>query len=102
MEFISKNEMSLTNLVREQGATVSTYVNKQGKNFFVCGNVTGYCSQAAAEVLEDSNLSDAEAFSKVRFAEVSNDGGTKYVPCLMIVGTKSANSTRGASILATL
>lgn len=102
MEFTSKNEMSLTNLVREQGATVSTFTNGEGKNFFICGNVKGYCSKAAAGVLEDNSLSDSEAFAKIRFAEVSSDGGAKYIPCLMIVSTKSANSTRGASILASL
>ena len=103
MEFIQKNSMSAVNFARMQGAPISCFpAKKAGKFFFVCGEVSGYTSSQAAAILNDSNLSDAEALGQLKFAEVSSDEGATYIPCLMVAVSKKALSTRGASLLGTL
>lgn len=103
INFIQKNAMSASALIKMQGAGIDLIKNpKTGKNFFVCGEVTGYASAKAVAVLTDGNLSDAEAIGKLRFAEVATEGSDNYVPCLMVVATNNVVASRGKSVLANL
>lgn len=103
VNFIQKNAMSAVSLIKMQGAGIDLIKNpKTGKNFFVCGEISGYASAKAVAVLTDESLSDAEAIGKLRFAEVATEGSDNYVPCLMVVATNNVVASRGKSVLANL
>lgn len=89
-KLISRNEMSAKQLVISKNATIDHRVNPNtGKDFFTCGDITGYISPNALKALNEGQ--DIDAF---RYAEVSKDNGQTWIPCLMVVGNKvPAHST---------
>lgn len=100
-ELISKNRMSAQELVTKKNAPLELYdfTDNNGKNhvFFTCGrDFTMYGSPAAVKKF---NEPDAK-IEDFQFAEVSNDGGATFVPCLMVVGkSHTAKKTMGMELL---
>lgn len=93
---ISRNAMSAKQLVISKNSTIDHRVNPNtGKAFFTCGDTTGYISPNALRALNEGK--DIDAF---KYAEVSNDNGATWVPCLMIVGNQApAIHSLGANLL---
>lgn len=89
-KLISRNEMSAKQLVISKNATIDHRVDPNtGKDFFTCGDITGYISPNAVKALNEGQ--DIDAF---RFAEVSKDNGISWIPCLMVAGNQTpAHST---------
>lgn len=89
-KLISRNEMSAKQLVISKNATIDHRVDPNtGKDFFTCGDITGYISPNAVKALNEGQ--DIDAF---RYAEVSKDNGISWIPCLMVAGNQApAHST---------
>lgn len=93
----SSNRMTAKQLVIRENAELQRVINpKNGKAFFVCGQVRGYMSPAANKLF----MSGKATLDELQFAEVSIDGG-QAVPCLMVVGNSQQNITHklGAELL---
>lgn len=95
-KLISRNPMSAKQLVISKNSTIDQRVNpKTGKAFFTCGDITGYISQPALQALNEGK--DIDDF---KYAEISNDDGLTWVPCLMVVGNQApAIHSLGANLL---
>ena len=86
IKLISRNEMTAKQLVISKNKTIDHRVDPAtGKDFFTCGDITGYISPNAVKALNEGQ--DIDAF---RYAEVSKDNGISWIPCLMVAGNKSA------------
>lgn len=101
-ELITRNNMSVTELVIKENALVDQFTYKDkttGKNkiFFTCGSIrSGYFSPAIRKDIEDGVPFD-KIMENAQYAEVSNDGGKTFVPTIM----KGANrvASFGANLL---
>lgn len=95
-QLISRNSKSASQLVIENNSIIDLKRNPQtGKVFFTCGSITGYASPKAVQAMQEG-----KDISEFKFAEVSKDNGTTWVPCLMVVGTGAPSiASMGASLL---
>ena len=85
IKLISRNEMTAKQLVISKNKTIDHRVDPAtGKDFFTCGDITGYISPNAVKALNEGQ--DIDAF---RFAEVSKDNGISWIPCLMVAGNQT-------------
>ena len=89
-KLISRNEMSAKQLVMSKNATIDHRVDSNtGKDFFTCGDITGYISPNAVKA-----LNEGQDIDRFMYAEVSKDNGISWIPCLMVAGNQSlAHST---------
>ena len=98
-ELITRNNMSVTELVIKENALIDLFENpKTGKVFFTCGSIrSGYLSPKVREQLENG-ASLEEVLEHAQYAEVSNDNGQTFVPTIMSGGAKKVGSF-GANLL---
>ena len=93
---ISRNAKTAKQLVISENSTIDLKRNPQtGKVFFTCGSITGYASPKAVQAMHEG-----KDISEFKFAEVSRDNGSTWVPCLMVVGTGAPSiASMGADLL---
>lgn len=98
-ELITRNNMSVKELVIKENALIDLFENpKTGKVFFTCGSIrSGYLSPKVREQLENG-VPFEELMEDAQYAEVSNDNGETFVPTIMKGGAKRVGSF-GANLL---
>lgn len=91
-ELITRNNMSITELIIKENALINLFENpKTKKVFFTCGSIrSGYLSPKVREQLENGTSLE-EVLENAQYAEVSKDGQT-FVPTIMSGGAKRVGS----------
>ena len=93
-KLICRNSMSAKLLVISKNATIDHRVDPNtGKDFFTCGDITGYISPNALKALNEGQ--DIDAF---RYAEVSKDNGQTWIHCLWVDGNQKCSNAKDMSL----
>ncbi len=82
-KIISRNRRSVESLksMNSDELHIKENPKKVGSFFFVCGDVRGYISKPALSKIQGGGTA-----KDLQYAECSLDGGTTWVPCLMVKG----------------